>query len=248
MKFLASFHNHTSSDPRDPITYSDKDLIDHAAKEGMKILAITCHNRWIGSEKLINYARQKGILLLRGTEQEVTPTRHVVILNAEKSAENIRTFEELRKYKKEHPGCFILSAHTYFPGFNMFHDLITKNMDCFDGIELSWWYSEFINFNKRGQALAKKYNLPFIGTSDTHSLKNFGKTHCEIEAEKLESKSVIKALKQGKIENITSPIPTWKMLILMPLIVIRDKTWLLKETLLNKIKRLKSTGEQAVRK
>ncbi|EKD47778.1 MAG: hypothetical protein ACD_65C00292G0005 [uncultured bacterium] len=248
MKFLTSLHNHTSSDPHDPITYSDKELINHAAKKGVKVLAITCHNHYVGSEELTNYARGKGILLIHGTEQSVTPTRHVVILNATKSAENIHTFAALRTYKKEYSDCFILSAHTYFPGLNMFNDLVQKNIDCFDGIECSWWYSKLINFNKRGQALAKKHNLPFIGTSDTHSLKNFGKTHCEIYAKKLELKAILKALKQGNIKNLTVPIPTWEMLILMPFIVIRDKTWLLKESLIKKFKGLKSTGEQVVEK
>jgi len=243
-RYLSSLHNHTNSDPNDPIRYSNEDLIDHAAKEGVKVLAITCHNKWIGSEKLTAYAREKGILLINGIEKSITPTRHVVILNATKSAENLNTFDDLRKYRKEHPDCFVISAHTYFPGLNMFQDLIEKNIDCFDGIEFSWWYSKLINFNKRGEKLAQKYNLPFIGTSDTHVLSNFGKTHCEIFAEKLEIKAILKALKERNIKNLTKPIPTWEMLIMMPLIVIRDKTWLLKENLLKKFKGLKSTGEK----
>lgn len=157
--------------------------------------------------------------------------RHILILNATKEAEKIRTFKALRKYKKAHPESLIMANHPYFPGPNMFHDLFKKNIDCFDAIELSWWYSKLINLNRRGKRLAKKHKLPFIGTSDTHHLRWFEKTYCEINTPELTKKSILEALKKGQFKNITKPVPTWEMLLLMPFIVVRDKTWLLKEKL-----------------
>lgn len=225
----ASFHNHTNSEKKDPVRYSERELIDHAAQKGFKILAITCHNQWTHSKELAAYAKEKGILLIPGTEQSIR-MRHILILNAQKEAEKIRTFEALRKYKIAHPESFIIAAHPYFPGPNMFHDLIEKNIDCFDGIEFSWWYSKLINLNKRGGKLSEKCNLPFIGNSDTHIIGWFGKTHCEVEIDRLSTESVLEALRKGHFRNITKPIHTWEMLFLMPFIVIRDKLWLLKET------------------
>ena len=229
-RYKAGLHNHTNSEKKDPVRYSEKELIDFAAEKGFKILAITCHNQFIFNKNLEDYAKEKGILLIPGTEQSIW-TRHIVILNAKEEAAKVRSFETLKKYKEKHPESFIIAAHPYFPGFNMFFDKIKKHLTCFDGIELSWWYSKFINFNRRGKNLAKKHSLPFIGTSDTHNLPWLEKTWCEIEASELTIESVFEALKKGNFTNHTKPVPTWEMLILMPLIVIRDKLWLLKETI-----------------
>jgi hypothetical protein len=225
---LASLHNHTNSDPNDPIRYSDKELIDHAHEKNFQILAITCHGKWIGSLDLIAYAKSKNILLLPGVEISIR-NRHIVILNATQEAEKIRNFKELKEYKKSHPESFIIAAHPYFPGLNMINDMIEKNISCFDGIEFSWWHSDLIDFNKKGERLAKKNNLPFIGTSDTHNMKNFGITYCEIETSILSTENIFEALRENKLKNISKTLKTWQM-FLMPFIAIRDKLWLTKET------------------
>ncbi len=231
---LASLHNHTGSDPIDPIPYSEEDFIDHAAKDGFKIVAITCHNKHVVTKKLIKYAKEKGILLIPGIEKSIK-RRHIVILNSTRESEDIKTFADLKKYKENHPECFIFPAHPYFPSLNIFKDEIEPNIDCFDGIELSWWYSKLINFNKKGEKLAKKYDLPFIGTSDTHFLHLHGKTYCQIDAKELSTKSVLEALRKGDFKNITKPIPIWRM-TLIPFIILKDKAWLLKKSLIRLIR------------
>jgi len=225
----ASFHNHTSSDPHDPIRYSDKELIDHAHKKGFEILAITCHNKWMGSQDLIKYAKTKGIILIPGIEISIK-NRHVVILNATSESEKIRNFDDLRKYKKTHKECFIISAHPYFPGLNMIKDLISKNTDCFDGIEFSWWYSPLIDFNKKGLRLAQEKKLPFIGTSDTHRLKTFGITYCDLEIKEHSIENIFEALRNNRFKNISIPLKTWQLLA-MPFISARDNLWFAKESL-----------------
>jgi len=227
---LASLHNHTSADPIDPIQYSDKDLIDHAKKDGFKILAITCHNKTTVTKEAIAYAKEQGLLLIPGVEQTIEH-RHIVILNAAKEADTVKTFKSLREYKGKHPECFIFAAHPYFPSPNFFHDKIEPNIDCIDGLELSWWYSKLIDFNKKGRRIAKKHNLPFIGTSDTHSIHLHGKTYCQISATSLTLEAVIEALRKGNFKNFTKPISTWQM-AMTPLIVLKDKAWLIKQTLL----------------
>ncbi len=223
-KFKAALHNHTSDDPKDPIKHSADELCDLAIKEGYKIVAITCHN------KVTKIPKRDDILVIPGTEQEIA-MRHIVILNAKPEAEKIFTYKALRAYKKKHPESLIMAAHPYFPGPNIFNDTIRKNIDCFDAVELSWWYTKWLNFNKRGEKLAKKFNLPFIATPDTHNLRFFGTNLCEIDAKELTIESVIQALKTGKFKNITHPVSIWTMLA-MPFIALKDKTWLAKETLI----------------
>ena len=52
---------------------------------------------------------------------------------------------------------------------------------------------------------AKKFNLPLVGSSDTHSLGQLGSTYSLVNAEK-EVKSVIRAIKEKKIEVVTRPM------------------------------------------
>ncbi len=226
----ASFHNHTSSDPNDPIRYSNEDLIDRAAEQGFGILSITCHNKFVFSEKLRSYAQEKNILLIPGIEISIR-NRHVLILGATQETEKIHSFKYLRKYRNEHPECFIMANHPYFPGLNMFHDLVLKNIDCFDAVELSWWYSRLLNFNRR----AKKLNLPMVGTSDTHFMKFHGITHCEIETAGKNQKAIFASIRARKFRNVTRPISIWLMM-LMPFIAIRDKTWLILQKIKSAIK------------
>lgn len=181
----------------------------------------------MGGSDLIEYAKSKGILLISGIEISIR-NRHIVILNATPESEKIHNFNQLKKYKKEHPECFIITAHPYFPGLNLINDLIAKNIDCFDGIELSWWYSPIINFNKKALKLSREKNLPFIGTSDTHRLKTFGITHCEIQTATLSTENVFESLRQKRFKNISTPLKTWQ-LPAMPFIALRDKLWFAKE-------------------
>ena len=150
-------------------------------------------------------------------------------MNATKEAEKIHNFKELKIYKKSHPESFIIAAHPYFPGLNMINDLIGKNIDCFDGVEFSWWHSALLDFNKKGEQLAIKNDIPFIGTSDTHNLKYFGITYCEIDTTILSIENIFEALRENKFKNSSKTLKTWQM-FLMPFIAIRDKLWLTKET------------------
>ena len=90
----------------DHISYSTKEGIDKAVSLGFGALAITCHQYFAWTPEYSEYAKQKGLLFIPGIEIYTGETlaesrRHVLILNAIKSAENVRTFKELALYKKE---------------------------------------------------------------------------------------------------------------------------------------------------
>ena len=202
----ADFHIHTGEDPEDPwIRYSARDLINHASKLGFDVLAITNHSRVTYNEELANYAMKKGILLIPGIEALIE-NKEVIILNATKEVEKIKTFSGLKEYKKKNPKVFVFAPHPFYPKRKCVRKNISKHSDIFDGIEYCHYYCRFFNpFNEKAAKKAKEYNKPLIGTSDAHRLLQFNKTYSFVDAEK-DVTSVIKALRENKVEVKTEPL------------------------------------------
>ncbi len=203
-----SFHLHTASDHRDCLPYSNQKAIDKAAECGFEVIAITCHNKVIFSKELKEYAAKKNILLIPGIEKSIQK-RHVLILNADKDAENIHTFKDLRILRK-HKNWLTIIAHPFFPPFTLWSQNTINNMDVFDAIELSYFYSKTINFNKKAREIAKRMQKPLIGTSDIHLLKLFDPTYTLIYAEK-NIDSIFSAIRKHKIEIATRPFSSYQL-------------------------------------
>ena len=114
-KLKAQLHVHSKQDPLDNIRYTEKQLIDHAAKLGYDVLAISCHDVVIFSDDLKKYAEKKRVLLIPAIEKSIEK-KHVLILNADIQSQNLKTFEDLKKYKKKKTDCLIVAVHPYYPG------------------------------------------------------------------------------------------------------------------------------------
>ena len=202
----ADFHIHTSEDPYDTwISYSAKELINRASRLGFNVLAITNHSRVTYNKKLANHAKDKGILLIPGIETWIQG-KEVIILNAPKQAEKIRTFDELRRLKKTHPSSCILAPHPFYPKKEALQKSLSEHIDLFDGIEYCHYYCRLYNpYNKKAIRKAKKHNKPLIGTSDSHQVLQFNKTYSLIDAD-MDVDSVIDAMKQNKVKLRTRPL------------------------------------------
>src|SRR5258706_466015 len=72
------FHHHINSDPQDGsfVPHSAGELIDRAAATGLHVLAITCHESVPYDGDASRYAKERGVLLLRGMEATVEAIRH----------------------------------------------------------------------------------------------------------------------------------------------------------------------------
>ncbi|MFA5948251.1 MAG: PHP-associated domain-containing protein [Candidatus Gracilibacteria bacterium] len=193
----------------DPIKYDAQDLIKAAAKLNYDVLTITCHNKIIFSKKLEKYAHKKGLLLIPGIETEINK-KHILIINADKSAEEIHTFEDLKKYKTDHPESLIVAPHPFFPGINSLKKDLIKNIDLFDAIEYSFCYTKLKNYNLKAEAVAKKYSKPIIATSDCHFLQQLPLSFAMLDSHK-DIPSIINAIKKNKIKNYHFPLSIFKL-------------------------------------
>jgi predicted metal-dependent phosphoesterase TrpH len=225
MKLKASLHIHTKEDFVDGyvVRYNIYELIDYAAKNNFKILALTGHKKFIYRPEFGKYAEKKGIILVPGVELHINRflflTDHIIVLNCGKDVEKIKNINDLLEYRKANPEIFVLAPH---PGFGFLESIsinkLIKNIDLFDGFEHSWFYSKKVNLNKKVVSLAKKFNKPLVATADAHILTYFNTDYAIIDAEYFSSSSVLDALRRGRVANVTSP----KSIFSIAWYIIRD--------------------------
>ncbi len=204
-KLKCDFHIHTKDDPIDCVKHSVFDLLDLAAEKGYDAIAVTNHGALSFSQGAADYASEKGIVLVPGIEIYIK-RKHIVILNADKDAEKIRTFMDLKDYKRQRPEIFVYAPHPYYPAKSCLHELLESNIDLFDGIEYCHFYLRFFDlFNRKALKMAGKYSKTVIACSDTHSLVQFGSAYTILDAEKNIS-SIIEGLKSARTDIFTKPV------------------------------------------
>lgn len=218
MLLKANLHFHSGEDPYENVAYSIYEGIDRAAALGIEALAVTCHRTFVWKPEYAEYAASKKVLLIPGIEVNLDEKRgrygrHTVILNCDKSAEKLETFADLKEYRKNHPEIFVIAPHPFYYGFFSLKKYLEKYIRLFDAIEQSWYYSKFFNRNKKAEAMAKKHNLPYISTSDTHFFDFLGENYAVISAEEKTIPAIFRAIRERKFENVTRPRFFWRDMV-----------------------------------
>ena len=212
----AQLHIHSKEDKKDHLDYTAKDVIDKASKLGFNVISFTFHDALFYPKEIVKYAEEKGILLIPGIEKTIEGS-HVLIIGLEKLP-NINKLSDLKKIKDS---ALIIAPHPFYPrGYSLKEDCI-KNIDLFDGIEHSFFYNDFLNFNKKAIKVAKKHNKSLLGTSDVHNLAYLDSTYSLIDSKK-NMEDVIKAIKENKLKIITKPI-SLKSMLFLPISVMFKK-------------------------
>jgi predicted metal-dependent phosphoesterase TrpH len=205
----ASLHVHVMGDQDDYILYTGFELLDKAAELGYEVIAFTSHERVIFSPELKNHAENLGILLIPGIE--INLDGHTLIINACPKAQTLKTLDDLRNYRKERPEIFTIAAHPFYPKRKYcFQESLVPNLDAFDAIEHSWFYSKLMDWNPKARAVANKHNLPYIATSDIHLLEQLHNGHVLIDAEK-NVKSILEALRAQRFTSVAKPQGVFQM-------------------------------------
>lgn len=207
-KLKVDFHTHTDDDPKDYIDFTAEELIDRAAERGLDALAITNHDVITFSRELEDYAAARGVLLMPGVELTLS-NKHVVVLTPDSAkAKNFRSLDDLPAIRSD--GNLIIAPHPFYPGSRCLKSRLEAHIGSFDAIEFSFFYSHFINPNKKAVELAGASGKPLVGSSDCHNIWQVGITYSLVEAEKTVS-SLIRAVKEGRVEVATAPLSIWTM-------------------------------------
>ena len=198
-------HLHTSEDPVDRIAHSALDLIGRAAELGFDALAITLHQSQFCDPRVWSHARERGITLIPGTERTIQG-RHVLLLNfPAAAAESVRTLDELARLKAR-TGGLVIAPHPYFPSPSCLRGQLDAHPDLFDAVEWSYFWTHGINFNARAARWARAHGKPVVGNSDTHHLRQLGRTYSLIDAP-ADPAAICDAIRRGKVTLHTTPVP-----------------------------------------
>lgn len=209
LKLKIDLHCHTSHDlieekvsgRKDLI--SPKELIDLAVEKNYDAISLTHHGIQYRNPEIEKYAQGKGLLLIPGVEGYIN-RKHILMINFP-NMKGINSYEDLCKQKNENT--LVIAPHPYYGTAQCIGDDLVPNIKCFDAIEHSHLYNSFLNPNKKAVEVARLYNLPVIGNSDTHLKFQFGTTYSIVDAEEKSAVGIIKAIKAGKVEYVTSPLP-----------------------------------------
>ena len=205
----ASFHVHVQGDHDDYILYTGFELLDRAAQLGFEVIAFTSHERVIHTPELQDHARELGIILIPGIELNLGG--HVLVLNACPKAQTLTTLDDLRAYRETRPEIFTIAAHPYYPKRKFcFQETLVPNLDVFDAIEHSWFYSKLMDWNKKAKKVANSHDRPYIATSDVHLLEQLENGHLMIDAEK-NLESILEAMREKRFVSVAKPQGVFQM-------------------------------------
>jgi len=196
-------HLHTCDGSRETyIRYDACRLIDAAMEKGYDVISITNHDTVTYSDYLQDYARERGIVLIPGMEITLQG-RHVLSYHSTRSPVPVSSFAELQKNKS--PDTLYMAPHPFYPGGCSLGRRFLQWGRLFDAVELSHFYTNAINFNRKAIDAAESLNLPLVGTSDSHTLRQLNTTYSLVYAEKT-AEAVLAAVKSGRVDIVTAPL------------------------------------------
>jgi predicted metal-dependent phosphoesterase TrpH len=199
----ADFHVHTREDPHDFIRYTAAELLEEAARQGFDVIALTCHNKRIHSEELRRRAGDLGILLVPGVEAAIEG-KHTLLLDMPYARLRVRSFDHVRSLKRD--GGLVIAPHPFFPAPKCLNGKLRENLDVFDAIEFSHFYTRTVDFNRKAVDYARRMELPLVGTSDCHRLWQLGMTYTIVDAEAKTIPAVFQAIRAGRVRVVTAPL------------------------------------------
>ena len=212
-------HTHTADDPIDRIPYSAKELIDRAAGLAYQALAITLHEHQLDIRPLTAYAAERGIVLIPGIERSVEG-RHVLLLNFKSGTEEVQTFEDLARLKRQRQG-LVVAPHPFFPLNSCLRGQLDRHADLFDAVEWNAMFTATLNFNRRAERWAVRHGKPVVGNGDVHRLLQLGTTYSLVDAEP-DADAICAAIAAGRVRVESQPLSWARATGIMSALVFGD--------------------------
>lgn len=197
-------HTHTADDPADLIPHTTVQLIDRAAALGYGAVAVTLHDRQLDLHRFEDFARERGVVLIQGIERTIRG-KHVLLLNFPSVAERVESLEDVAELKRQHPSGLVIAPHPFYPAATCLRGLMDPHADLFDAVELNYFFTHEIDFNKPAIAWAAKHAKPLVGNSDVHRLYQMGPTYSLVDAEP-DANAICEAVRAGRVEARREPI------------------------------------------
>lgn len=188
------------------------------AARGFGVIAITNHDRFTWSEHLRDYAKERGIVLLRGVERAIRK-RHVLLINFKGELSDYRSLHDIQKAKR--PDNLVIAAHPYFPMPTASGVLLDRHPEIFDAIEYCHYYVKNINFNNWAVTRSTDLGKPLVGNSDAHTIRQMDRTYSLVRSEK-DPGAIIEAIKEGNVEVMSRPYKAAALIQISSLISLRN--------------------------
>jgi predicted metal-dependent phosphoesterase TrpH len=208
----ADLHTHSGEDPCDLIPYEARRLIDRAATLGYSALAITLHDRQLDVTELSAYAREREIVLIRGIERTICG-KHLLLLNFPMAAEQVTSFDDVRRLKARTNG-LVIAPHPFFRTGTCLGRVLDLYPDLFDAIELNAFYTRHVDFNRRAVEWAQQHGKPVVANADVHRLWQLDTTFSLIESDP-HPDAVCEAVREGRVsirhEPLTAGRAAWHL-------------------------------------
>jgi predicted metal-dependent phosphoesterase TrpH len=222
LKLKVDLHIHTSNDLVEIVAgrkklITPKEIIDTAVEQNFDAIAITHHGVQYYDKELINYANQKGLLLIPGIETFIQ-RKHVLLINFS-AKKHILTYRDLAKYKTDE--VLVIAPHPFYRFVTCVGNDLIHHRECFDAVEYCHFYYKIFNPNRKAIQVAQQLNLPVVGNSDAHRRFQFGKTYSYVYAEQKTIPAIIQAIKQGNVEYVSHPLTLGEFL--------KEMIWLLEK-------------------
>ncbi len=198
-------HTHTADDPADLIPHSTTELIERAAALGFGALAITLHDRQLDLRRFEDLARERNVVLIPGIERTIQG-KHVLLLNFPAATEQLQSFEEIAALKRAHPEGVVIAPHAFYPSPTCLRRrLMDRHAELFDAVEINYFYTREIDFNRPAARWAARHGKPLVGNSDLHRLHQLGRTYSLVDAGP-DVRDICDAIRAGRVEVRTGPI------------------------------------------
>ncbi len=202
--FRVELHSHCQGDPVDLyLRHTIFEHIDQAKAAGLDAIAITWHRKACVHPEAEAYARERGVLLIRGMEAEID-RRHLVVLNVgENDLGPATTWDEVRALRRRKPEVFTLAPHPFYPHPTCLGGRLDHHDDCIDAVEWCMlhvgWIPSRVNPNLRAARWAHQRGKPLVAASDAHSLAAIGRNASTVEADALTPEAIFAGIRAGRV-------------------------------------------------
>ena len=201
--YRVELHSHCQGDPVDQLHHTIFEHIDQAKKVGLDAIAVTWHRKICADLEAEAYARERGVLLIRGIEAELD-RRHLVVLNLQKDDLPAETsWDQVRALRQRRPEVFTIAPHPFYPHPTCLRDYLQDNADCVDAVEWCMlhigWLPGRVNPNLRAARWAHEHGKPLVACSDAHSPAAIGRNASTVEAAKLTPEALFEAMRAGRV-------------------------------------------------